>query len=409
MVEAPPRYDRAFQRCASSEGRSQSSQEAGALEAGPLRSVYYNPVGSCNLHCGHCWIDPEVDRLDNDPFAQRDRRDGELTPGEFFGILDDAKKLGLRHVKFTGGEPFLRRDTIDMIEGAAERKLGLTVETNGTLLDDDTISRLGKIGPSQVAVSIDSADPAYHDRFRGAKGAHAKALGAARKLVAAGCRVQIIAAVTRDNVEACEEVLSLGRDLGAASVKLCPVQPVGRGADIRERGGTLSAREFLDLYHQYANLTGPGMKVHVEVPAAFRPLGALGAMSLCRIKELLGLLPNGEVSYCGIGMSHPELVMGNVLQDDLESLWREHELLWRIRKGLPSGLEGICARCTMKAMCLGFCVVNTYVTKGSLLAPHWFCEEAEREGFFPQSRLVEAEAAGVRPRRCRRGLKGVRS
>ena len=357
-------------------------------EAPPLRSIYYNPVGTCNLHCQHCWVDPDVDRPDHDPFAQRDRRDDELTPEQFFGILDDAKELGLRHVKFTGGEPFLRRDTIDMIEGTAERKLRFGVETNGTLLDDATVSRLAALGPDLVAVSLDSDDPACHDLFRGAAGAHARAVWAMRKLVATGCRTQAIAAITRDNLPAARTIIEFCEGLGVNSVKLCPVTPVGRGAGIRASGGTLSAREFLDLYRRYGKATGPGMKVHVEVPAAFRPLKVLKAMSLCRIRGLLGLLPNGDVSYCGIGMTRPELVMGNLLSDDLETLWRGHPRFLEIRERLPNGLEGVCSRCTMRALCLGVCVVNTYVMTGSFFAPHWFCEEAEREGFFPRSRLV---------------------
>ncbi|MHC4200229.1 MAG: radical SAM protein [Planctomycetota bacterium] len=362
-------------------------------EAPPLRQIYYNPVGTCNLRCRHCWVDPDVDRGDNDPFAQRERRGDELAPAQLYGILDDAKTLGLRHVKFTGGEPFLRRDTIEVMEGTAERKLGLTVETNATLLDDETIARLAKIRPNQVAVSMDSADAAYHDRFRGVKGAHARALDAVRKLVAAGCKLQIIAAITLENLEAAQDMIALGRRLGVGSVKLCPVAPIGRGAAIHERGGTLSAREFLDLYRRHCNPTGPGMKVHVEVPAAFRPIRTLKAMSLCRIKNLLGLLPNGDVSYCGIGMSHPELVMGSLLRDDIGSLWREHPRLLDIREGLPNGLEGVCSRCIMKAVCLGVCRVHAHVRTGNLFAANWFCEEAEREGFFPRSRLAEAEAA----------------
>ena len=354
----------------------------------PLASIYYNPVGGCNLHCKPCWVDPDFEKPGKDAFEQRDRREDELTPEQFFRVLDDARKLGLGRVKFTGGEPFLRCDTIEMMEGAAERKLRLTVETNGTLLDDETVARLAKIKPNMVAVSVDSVEPDYHDRFRGVKGAHAKALEAIGKLAAAGCRVQIIAAITRDNVSEAEDIIRLGRELNVQSAKLCPVTPVGRGAAIHEAESGLSAREFLELYRRCGNPTGPGLLVHVEVPAAFRPLSKLKAMSLCGIKSLLGLLPNGDVSYCGIGMSHPELVMGNVLRDNLALLWREHPLLTTIREGLPKRLEGVCSRCTMKGLCLGMCNVQTYVLTGNMLAGYRFCEDAKDAGMFPPTRLL---------------------
>jgi len=190
------------------------------------------------------------------------------------------------------------------------------------------------------------------------------------------------------------------------SVKLCPVTPMGRGARIHKKGDGLSAREFLDLYKRHGNPTGPGLQVHVEVPAAFRPLSKLKAMSLCRIKNLLGLLPNGDVSYCGIGMSHPELVMGNLLRDELEELWRGHPLLKKIREGLPKTLEGVCSRCILVGMCFGVCRTYAYVMTGDLFAPCWFCEEAEREGFFPTSRLAEAAPERAVVGAGRRGRRG---
>jgi len=370
--------------------------EPGKLPAAgvpPLASIYYNPVGVCNLRCKHCWVEPELDSGREDPFAQRDRREEELSPAQFFSIVDQAKRLGLAHVKFTGGEPFLRRDTIDMMEGAAARRLGLTVETNGTLLDDSSIARLARLPLNQVAVSLDHVDPVEHDRFRGVRGAHERALAAIGKLVGSGLRVQIIMAVTRRNVGAAAEMIALAESLRVESLKLCPVSAVGRGAAIHAAGEGLSAREFLELYRRHARPLGPGMRIHVEVPPAFRPLAQVKAMSLCRIKGLLGLLPTGDVSYCGIGMSHPELVFGNVLRDNLEGIWREHPRLVEIREGLPRRLGGVCGRCILRAQCLGVCRIHAYVLKGDLFAANEFCEEAEAQGFHPRSRVVEREPA----------------
>ncbi len=381
----------------------------------PLASIYYNPVGTCNLRCRHCWIDPDVDGPspqrsgydgagvgNRDTFEQRDRRGDELSPAQFFAILDDAKKLGLNHVKFTGGEPFLRRDTIDMMEGAVAKELGLTVETNATLLDDETIARLAKLKPSQVAVSVDSVDPAYHDRFRGAKGAHARATDRTGKLVAAGCKVQIIMAVTRENVDGCEALIEFAKQLGVWSVKLCPVLPIGRGGRECSGGVQLSPREIIGLRTQFARCSESGPRVLVEVPPAFLPIRDIRSLSRCRIRNLLGLLPDGGVSYCGVGMSNEELVMGNLLHDGLAELWETHPLLQLIRSGLPNGLEGVCSRCIMKAMCLGVCRVHAYMIDGSLLAPHRLCEEAEEQGFFPASRMI-AEPVGCDKARAESG------
>lgn len=355
----------------------------------PLASIYYNPVGRCNLRCKHCWVEPELDIGREDPFEQRSRREDELPADIVLRIFEDAKRLGLAHVKFTGGEPFLRRDTIDMMERAAALGLTLTVETNATLLDDVAITRMAKLPFNQVAVSLDHVDPVEHDRFRGVRGAHAKASAAIGKLVGAGLKVQIIMAITRHNAPSIPEMIALAERLRVHSLKLCPVTPVGRGSQIHAAGEGLSVREFLELYRKFARPLGPGMLIHVEVPPAFRPLRQVKAMSMCRIKNILGLLPDGGVSYCGIGMSHPELVFGRLPRDNLEEIWRMHPRLVEIREGLPHRLKGVCARCMLRAQCLGVCRIESYVLEGDLFAANAFCAEAGREGFYPQARAQE--------------------
>ena len=63
-------------------------------------------------------------------FAQRDRRGDELTPEQYFSIIESARDVGLQHVKFTGGEPFLNPDFLDMLEDALRRGFEVLVLTN---------------------------------------------------------------------------------------------------------------------------------------------------------------------------------------------------------------------------------------------------------------------------------------
>jgi len=80
--------------------------------------------------------------------------------------------------------------------------------------------------------------------------------------------------------------------------------------------------------------------------------------------------------------------LGSAEDDLLETVWRESSLLQEIRSGIPGRLDGVCSRCIMKQLCLGSCVAQNYYRRGSLWAPFWFCEEAERVGVFPESRIA---------------------
>ncbi|MBW1790087.1 MAG: SynChlorMet cassette radical SAM/SPASM protein ScmF, partial [Deltaproteobacteria bacterium] len=83
----------------------------------------------------------------------------------------------------------------------------------------------------------------------------------------------------------------------------------------------------------------------------------------------------------------PELVFGEAGKDDLASVWANNGMLQALRQGLPGKLKGVCGNCLMNRVCFGSCIAQTYYRTGSLWAPFWFCEEAEKEGLFPITRL----------------------
>lgn len=84
-------------------------------------------TGSCNLKCRHCWINPHFEK-----------NAGKCLPwNELKKIIQDAKEIGLSSVKLTGGEPFLHPEILGVIKGLKEMKLGVTIETNGTLIDEE--------------------------------------------------------------------------------------------------------------------------------------------------------------------------------------------------------------------------------------------------------------------------------
>jgi MoaA/NifB/PqqE/SkfB family radical SAM enzyme len=71
----------------------------------------------------------------------------------------------------TGGEPLLRRDWRLFSRYATNPGLTVVMGTNGTLMDDAVVEEMIKSGVKGVGISLDSAAPDYHDRFRGVCGA----------------------------------------------------------------------------------------------------------------------------------------------------------------------------------------------------------------------------------------------
>ena len=152
-----------------------------------LETLWVNTGTLCNIACGHCYIesDPRNDRLAY--FAADDLR----------LFLDEAKRSGAFEVGFTGGEPFLNPDMIEMARMSLERGFSVLVLTNAmrpmmrphvreglSALHRDFGARLG------LRVSLDSFEPAAHDAERG-EGAFREALSGLKWLAAEGFAVAV--------------------------------------------------------------------------------------------------------------------------------------------------------------------------------------------------------------------------
>ncbi len=353
----------------------------------PLKHLYVNPAGDCNLACKHCWIAPRRSEI---PFQTRDRLETEFSPEQFSGILDQAVELGLTNLKFTGGEPLLRSDFTELYRTASEHSSNLIIdiETNGTLVPGGLWDVFEEHPPGSVAVSLDSVTAEEHDDFRNTPGAWKRTVAFTEELVDRKISTQIIMSSVTFEVQPVLEMAIFCRDTGVSSLKINPVQPIGRGKRLLERKTSIrTIISFADELHRRC-----GMSVIVDIPPAFLPLNRIKNSGWCPIHNLLGILPDGGISFCGIGFSCSELVMGNFLQDDLEDVWSDSDLLKKLRLQVPAEFEGICGNCIHKNRCLGNCVMQNYYSSVDFTSTYWMCREAEETGIFPQTRKIKPDA-----------------
>jgi SynChlorMet cassette radical SAM/SPASM protein ScmF len=320
-----------------------------------------------------------------------------LDPVLYSRILDQAAAMGVRSVKFTGGEPLIHPNIREILQEAGARGLAVFIETNGVCCSPDMGRLIAGLPEVGVSVSLDGVCPETHDEIRGVSGAFSAAVAGIRNLVAQGVRPQIIMSVFRRNADEIEHLPAFAHDLGAASVKLNIVQPSARAERLYETGNALSTGESADLGRRLYRDIIPHSRIPVmySIPPAFRPLGRIfrpGAQlcDSCAILNIIGVLPDGSYALCGIGSRIPELVFGAATRDRLEDVWRTNPILNELREGLPHRLTGACADCVMKSSCLGNCIALNYYRSRSLWAPFWFCEEMRRGGGFPEARSITA-------------------
>lgn len=349
----------------------------------PLNSYYIYMTGGCNLACKHCWIAPT--------FQPHGDTGGHLDYELLNMAINEGIPLGLRHVKLTGGEPLLHPDFLRIVDLLKKKQLGLTIETNGVLMEETLVQHLKQNGALRhISISLDGAIPETHDPFRGVKGCFAKTCKAIRLLAEAGFPPQVIMSIHKDNVSEMEALVNLSIRLGASSVKFNLVQPSGRGDAMANRGDTLDVYRLIKLgkWVETSLQKTVSIPLFFSWPSAFFSLKRLmsDAGQSCQLKNILGILHSGHLAMCGIGMEVPELCYGKLGDDNIREIWISNPILKQLREKLPSGLEGICHECFFRNQCQGFCVAENYLATKKLTSPYWFCQQAREAGLFPISR-----------------------
>jgi GeoRSP system radical SAM/SPASM protein len=310
----------------------------------------------CNFDCQHCYT-----RLDRSP---------ELSTDQVREALDRVAKAGVMFVNFGGGEPLLRQDIFAVSRHGADLGLRVSMNSNGSLVDAAIAAELARAGYASVGLSIDSHDPAVHDDFRNHPGSHRKAVQAAGYLKAAGLTVTISSVISRLNSGHLDELVRMAASLGASRLFLHNYKCSGKGLDNRF-DLDLDPAGWRDFYREALSLQRAG----TPVPLSFDDpiIGSLddhpeaGAIkgSTCG-KMSLNIRPNGDITPCGF----LPMVLGNVLTDDLLTLWETSPTLDKMRHKTPTGK---CRSCPSYADCLGGCTARAYAVTGEIDSPDPHC------------------------------------
>ena len=157
-----------------------SCEDAPLVGLRDLDELWFQVGGTlCNLSCNHCFISCHPG---NDSF-------GFLTYAAVERHLDSARARGVKEFYFTGGEPFLNRDLLRILE--ATLQIGpATVLTNGTVLTERILAELARLRDGsrfslELRVSIDGYNAKMNDPIRG-EGTFEAAMSGVEKLVGAG-------------------------------------------------------------------------------------------------------------------------------------------------------------------------------------------------------------------------------
>ena len=322
-------------------------------------------TNNCNLTCDGCHANGGEDIYKEMTTIQAKK---------FITELAEIKEF--RTLIFTGGEPFLRNDLYELIDYS--KKIGFypIIASNGTLMPEETIKTIKKLGVTGVAISIDSIDPLKHDKSRGMNGCFDEVIRTIDRLKNNGLYVQTNITMSRNNLNELEELIKFGDKLDSHVILLYQFITTGRGKDKDDI--SLNSDEFMDLIKKTVDL-------QKDIKPVIAPIGLpeywaylfsqKNSINKSEKKFFSGCIagkgmfyikPNGDVWPCAF----LPISAGNVLHEKPVDIWEKSEVFNNLRD--RSKLKGICNNCEFAEVC-GGCRARAYALTGDYLGEDSLC------------------------------------
>lgn len=283
----------------------------------------------CNQKCLHCYA-----------AGQTGAETKELSKYEWAEIISKLRKANIPQLTFTGGEPTLRKDLVDLVD---EAKWFVTrLNTNGRLLTEELCKKLHEASLDSVQVTLYSSNADIHNTLVGVNGFNDTVQGI-KNALAANLNLSIntpLCSVNRNYIE----TLAFAHKLGVRYVTCSALIPSGNALGEASAATALTADELKQLLrdavrycsdrHMELSFTSPGWLTQEEASE----IGLLQFPSCGACLSNMAIRPDGVVVPCQSWLSGEGL--GNLLKTPWKKIWNHPDCL-DIRKR-SARLEGIC-------------------------------------------------------------------
>ena len=265
----------------------------------------------CNQKCLHCYAAGQ-------PLSDT----AELTTSQWKQVLDTLRRIGVPQVTFTGGEPTLRADLVELVDAA--QWFVSRLNTNGRLLTPELCRQLCEASLDSVQVTLYSADPAIHNALVGAAGFDDTVAGI-RSAVAAGLSVSVNTPLCSVNSDY-TATLRFVHDLGVRYVTCSGLIPSGSALGTESQATALTEQQLTDVLSA-AVKTAEALEMEIDFTSpgwlkeeTLRALGLTLIPSCGACLSNMAIAPDGEIIPCQSWLSGKPL--GNILNDDWDAVWQ---------------------------------------------------------------------------------------
>jgi pyrroloquinoline quinone biosynthesis protein E len=313
----------------------------------------------CPLHCVYC----------SNPLELQARA-AELSTLDWTRVFREAAALGVLQADFTGGEPLVRPDLLDLVRAARTAGLYINLITSGLPLDESRLEALVAAGLDHFQLSFQSAREAVAQEISGTK-THAQKLRVLEWLKRHRVAVTLNFVIHRLNIEQLPEMLALAESSSASRVEFANVQYYGWA--FANRDSLLPTREQLtqsvDFLKKTQERLAGKIKVEYVVPDYYAkyPKPCMGGWG----RKLMLITPSGDALPCHAARIIPGLSFENVRNRSVSEIWNSSDAFQKFRG--EAWMKEPCKTCDRRTQDFGGCRCQAFLLAADATATDPVC------------------------------------
>ncbi|HEY4202400.1 MAG TPA: pyrroloquinoline quinone biosynthesis protein PqqE [Devosiaceae bacterium] len=307
----------------------------------------------CPLQCPYCSNPVEMERAGN-----------ELTTDEWKQVLTELAEIGVLQVHFSGGEPTVRKDLVQLIQHASDVGLYSNLITSAVLLTREKLTAMADAGLAHIQISFQGNEPVLANRIGGFRNGHAKKLEVAEWSRELGLPLTVNAVMHRQNLHQLADIIDMAVALDADRIEVANVQYYGWA--LKNRAALMPSIEQIDEMTKVVEAAEIRLKgildIDFVVPDyyALRPKKCMGGWG----RQFFNITPSGKILPCHAAETITDLDFESVRSNhSIAWIWQNSEAFNRYRG--TGWMPEPCRSCAFKEQDYGGCRCQAFALTGS--------------------------------------------
>lgn len=345
MAEDHPLHQEGFQLV------TRKGEDAPGAYGIPL-AVLAELTHRCPLQCPYCSNPVQLEHASN-----------ELTTDEWLRVIDELAEIGVLQIHFSGGEPAVRKDLVQLVARAAEVGLYSNLITSGVMLDRARLAGLADAGLNHVQISFQGSESGVADRVGGFRNGHAKKLEVARWTRELDLPLTVNAVMHRQNLHQLPQIIDMAVDLGAARLEVANVQYYGWA--LKNRAALMPTPQQVDDCTRVVDAARDRLHGVLEIDYvipdyyAARPKQCMGGWG----RQFFNISPAGKVLPCHAAETITGLEFDSVRGNkSIRWIWDNSEAFNTYRG--TGWMPEPCKSCEFKEVDYGGCRCQAFALTG---------------------------------------------